>query len=98
MDRGRPARITTEPVGWHSRGYVPHLDVPEVVQHVVFRLADSLPRHVRQDLLKRPVTERAEAADAALDIGYGRRDLASLAIAALVENALLRFDAGSVMQ
>lgn len=28
---------------WRSRGYLPHFDAPNVVQHVVFRLADSLP-------------------------------------------------------
>lgn len=29
--------------GWHSRGYMPHLDSHEVVQHVTFHLADSMP-------------------------------------------------------
>ena len=29
--------------GWHHRGYLPHLDGHEIVQHVVFRLRDSLP-------------------------------------------------------
>ncbi|HEX8463400.1 MAG TPA: hypothetical protein VF627_02170, partial [Abditibacterium sp.] len=28
--------------GWHSRGYLPHFDSPELVQMVTFRLADSL--------------------------------------------------------
>ena len=32
--------------GWYSRGYVPHLDVPGVVQAVTFRLADALPAKV----------------------------------------------------
>jgi adenine-specific DNA methylase/REP element-mobilizing transposase RayT len=31
------------PRGWHSRGYHPHLDAPEVVQSITFRLADSVP-------------------------------------------------------
>lgn len=68
------------------------MDVPEVVQHVVFRLADSLPVHVCTALATRPTAERAKAADAELDRGYGRRDLANGQIASLVENALLRFD------
>lgn len=34
------------PLGWHSRGYLPHLDVPGLLQTVGFRLADSVPRHL----------------------------------------------------
>jgi REP element-mobilizing transposase RayT len=68
------------------------MDVPEVVQHVVFRLADSLPARVREGLAKHPVAKRAEAADAALDRGYGRRNLSNGSVASLVEDALLRFD------
>jgi hypothetical protein len=33
-----------EPKGWHSRGYLPHLDAVDVIQHLTFHLADSLPR------------------------------------------------------
>jgi len=29
--------------GWHSRGYLPHLDAANELQAVTFRLADSLP-------------------------------------------------------
>ncbi len=32
--------------GWHSRGYLPHLDAGDVVQMVTFRLADSFPQEV----------------------------------------------------
>ena len=32
--------------GWHSRGYLPHLDAPGELQALTFRLADSLPRKV----------------------------------------------------
>ena len=28
---------------WKSRGYLPHRDKPGLIQHVVFRLADSIP-------------------------------------------------------
>ena len=31
---------------WHSRGYIPHFDIPDLVQSVTFRLHDSLPEHV----------------------------------------------------
>ena len=29
--------------GWHQRGYLPHYDGYDIVQHVVFRLFDSVP-------------------------------------------------------
>ena len=31
---------------WHSRGYLPHFESCEVMQHVTFHLADSLPGEV----------------------------------------------------
>jgi putative transposase len=78
--------------GWRSRGYLPHLDVPDLVQHVVFRLADSLPAHLKNEIAKTPRDERVRKADAALDQGHGRRDLAIPEIAELTQTALLRFD------
>lgn len=95
LDRGRLARIipaTVDRTGWRSRGYLPHLDTPHLVQHVVFRLTDSLPAKLRSELAKLSAAERVEAADAALDVGHGRRDLAIPSVADLVQNALLRFD------
>ncbi len=38
------------PKGWHSRGYLPHLDVPGLLQSVTFHLADSLPRQAVEQL------------------------------------------------
>lgn len=71
MDRGRPARQTPEAnadhAGWRSRGYLPHIDAPDIVQQVVFRLADSLPAPLRDELALKLPAERADAADAALD-------------------------------
>jgi putative transposase len=78
--------------GLRSRGYLPHLDAPNLVQHVVFRLVDSLPVHVRQELAGTPRDQRVEAADVALDQGHGSRRLAIPEIAELVQRALLRFD------
>jgi putative DNA methylase len=79
--------------GWRSRGYLPHLDAPVVAQHVVFRLADSLPAAIRKDIAAVRNDETVVAVDAALDRGYGSRDLALPAVAALVQAALLSFDA-----
>ena len=55
------AKITRQgsPLGWHSRGYHPHLDHPEAVQSVGFRLADSVPAA----LLKRWRDERDETSE-----------------------------------
>jgi REP element-mobilizing transposase RayT len=78
--------------GWRSRGYLPHLDAPNLVQHVVFRLADSLPAHLQSEIAKIPRNERVRRADTFLDEGHGRGDLAIPELGALVENALLRFD------
>lgn len=78
--------------GWRSRGYLPHFDSPDLVQHVVFRSADSLPTDVRDAVANMRRDERVEAAEAALDRGHGRRDLAIPEIGRLVERALLRFD------
>ncbi len=36
--------------GWHSRGYLPHLDVAGEIQALTFRLADALPTKVVEGL------------------------------------------------
>src|SRR5450830_806350 len=36
--------------GWYSRGYLPHFDSPDVLQHITYRLADSLPRAVLEQM------------------------------------------------
>jgi REP element-mobilizing transposase RayT len=78
---------------WRSRGYLPHVDGPNLVQHVIFRLADSLPAELQTQLAQARRDDRLLAIDAALDQGHGRRDLAIPAIAELVQTALLTFDA-----
>jgi hypothetical protein len=37
-------------MGWYSRGYLPHFDCPEIYQSITYRLDDSLPRHVLEEL------------------------------------------------
>src|SRR5438094_5341166 len=82
----------TAHAGWRSRGYLPHFDAPDLVQHIVFRLADSLPAHLVEDIAKRGRSERVSAADAALDHGHGRSDLMMPKIARTIEQTMLRFD------
>jgi putative transposase len=78
--------------GWRSRGYLPHLDAPDLIQHIVFRLADSFPARLREEIVKTPRDDRIEVADRLLDQGHGRRDLACPQIAQLMQQSLLKFD------
>ena len=79
--------------GWRTRGYLPHYDAAETVQHIVFRLADALPAKVLRDLESAPREIRLDAAEATLDAGLGCRALADPRIAAQVQTALFHFDA-----
>lgn len=87
-------------MGWHSRGYLPHLDSPTVLQSITFRLADSLPRErlraLECELAAMPEAERDKARrrtiDAWLDAGMGCCALRHPRLAALVQETLLRFD------
>lgn len=76
--------------GWYSRGYLPHFDSPETIQHIVFRTADSLPRDVAP--LGDDARRRAWDVEDALDRGHGARPLADPGAAEIVESALLHFD------
>ena len=81
----------SEARGWYSRGYLPHFDSPETVQHIVFRTADSLPAYV-EAARGEDSRRRAWIADEALDRGLGACLLAEPRAAMIVENALLHFD------
>jgi len=77
---------------WRSRGYLPHYDGPGAVQHIVFGLADATPVEAMRRTTDATSSERAAAADAMLDAGYGRRTLADPRAAAIVQETLLVFD------
>lgn len=77
---------------WRSRGYLPLFDAPNLVQHIVFRLADSLPAQITRDIARVRREDRVLAIDAALDNGYGRRDLARSSVATLVQRAVIAFN------
>lgn len=84
---------------WWDRGYHPHVESPDLLQHVTFRLADSLPRAVVEgmaaQLERLPPMERNPAwvrrVQAYLDSGYGSCILGCPDAAQLVQNALLHF-------
>lgn len=76
--------------GWRSRGYLPHCDERGLVQHLIFGLADAMPRSVPTSITD--PAARAEWADRAFDRCYGSRLLSAPANAAIVENSLLHGD------
>ena len=79
---------------WHSRGYLPHCDIPGLLQAITFRLADSLPAGVLDRLQQEADSEvdKHKKIDAFLDAGYGTCWLKQHAIANIVEDALLHWD------
>ena len=89
--------------GWHSRGYLPHLDAAEVIQAITFRLADALPRKVidgwRRELERCGTPEGGQAEQELReriarfeDAGHGDCVLRDPSCAEMVQDALLFFD------
>lgn len=73
--------------GWRTRGYLPHRDQEHLVQHLVFNLADALPRQydgADDD------QQRRTWIDAELDAGHRGEQLSVPANAQAVEDCLLR--------
>lgn len=89
---GRPVPTEQPHAGWRSRGYLPHFDSPETVQHIVFRLADAFPGPVMDRLDRMPAADRLDGIEAALLVGHGERLLADARLGGLIEDALLHFD------
>ncbi|MBI4327600.1 MAG: 4-hydroxyproline epimerase [Chloroflexi bacterium] len=81
---------------WRTRGYLPHFDRKGLFQFITFRLDDALPADRRsewQSLLEiENERERLIQLEQYLDRGHGRGALQKPEVAALVQNALLRFD------
>lgn len=82
--------------GWYSRGYMPHLDVPGLLQAITFRLHDSVPAELRSlwELLlqTRDDAQKRARIQAYLDAGYGACYLREPRVADIVQTALLHFD------
>jgi len=86
--------------GWHSRGYLPHLNAGQVPQMLTFRVAGSVPagllERLRQELRREAEVERERllrlSIERHLDAGNGPLWLARTEIAAVIENAMLHFD------
>jgi REP element-mobilizing transposase RayT len=88
------------PKQWLSRGYLPHFDLPNLVQSITFRLADSLPQTVLDKIARELVAlseserqmKRERRIAAYLDAGHGACWIKDPRVANLIENALLHFD------
>jgi hypothetical protein len=78
--------------GWHSRGYLPHFDVGNVMQSVTFRLGDSLPKakllELQERLPKEHMVERRQEIEAWLDRGAGSCQLRDPRCAGIVQDCL----------
>ena len=79
---------------WHNRGYLPHFDAGAVVQMITFRLADSLPREVYDNIRAREEddAEKRHRLEEMIDSGRGGCVLRDPGIANIVETALRHFD------
>lgn len=83
--------------GWHSRGYVPHFDGVDLIQHITFHLADSLPKdaiaRMQQELESLPEeqrsTEQRQRIQNLLDAGCGSCVLGRDECAGIVQDSLL---------
>ncbi len=87
--------MPTPPPGWHSRGYLSHLDVPGLLQSVTFHLGDSIPHEALTRIYAETRADdpvRLQRIERLLDAGHGACWLRRPDIAPLVEAALLHFD------
>lgn len=86
--------------GWHSRGYLPHLDAPGELQALTFRLHDSLPESVierwHREIHDQPeakrTTEMRKRISSYEDAGHGECLLKSPRHAEAVQSCLLYSD------
>lgn len=102
ISRSGERRTQDQPKGWYSRGYIPHFDTAHVIQHITYRLADSLPQSVLEQMqaeLKVKVqnkdaqqTELRRRIETYLDAGHGSCVLREPEIAACVVDTWHRFD------
>jgi putative transposase len=77
--------------GWHSRGYIPHFDGSGLVQHVVLRTFNSLPKDTLEPLPNEETAQRRTRIDAALDRSQSGRTFAEEAAAQTMAQALKHF-------
>lgn len=86
-----------EPRGWHSRGYLPHIDAGSQPQFITWRLEDSLAPNL-MDQWKEEIKDLSEKEqkrelyiriEKHLDEGHGSQLLKNPAVAKIVQDCLL---------
>ena len=94
-----PSELGDAPLGfrgWHSRGYLPHFDMPGVRQMLNYRLDDALPASLRHEwaaLLEiEDVLKKRTKIEGYLDHGFGNCELRDPQAAQVVEENWLHFD------
>ena len=88
------------PTGWYSRGYLPHYNNRHTLQSVTFRLADSLPQSMLDELAKelhgmdpkKSDIARRKQIETWLDSGMGCCALKHSDLAAILQETILKFD------
>lgn len=88
------------PCGWHTRGYLPHFDSPDHIQHVTVHLADSLPKSAieRVDQMVEAMPDRERRIERRkplhhwIDAGHGACYLEDAECAKVVQDAFLYFN------
>jgi len=90
----RASRPPRSHKGWTSRGYLPHFDAGTLIQAITFRLADSLPKAVYDDLAATALNDSdlRRRIEAMIDGGRGACALRDPAVAAIAQDALWHFD------
>ncbi|HPE06797.1 MAG TPA: transposase [Smithellaceae bacterium] len=88
--------------GYYTRGYLPHFDSPHAIQHITYRLADSLPRLVLEQMQAEVKTslqddekrksELRQRIETYLDAGHGSCILQDPEVAACVIDTWHHFD------
>ncbi|MEZ0325067.1 MAG: transposase [Fimbriimonas sp.] len=81
---------------YHTRGYLPHLEVEDATQFVTWRQADSIPPGVWQQVLQETEEmpepergrERMRRAELILDAGYGTAAMRNALVARAVQETL----------
>ena len=75
--------------GIHQRGYLPHLKAEGGIYAVTFRLHDSLPAGILEQMTDLAVNEKNVALEAQLNVGHGECLLAKPVIAEMLKQVLL---------
>ena len=100
LEPGEPCGESSDnELKWHDRGYMPHVDGTQLIQHVSYHLADSLPKEalerMAEELKSLPPAlrdaEKEKRIASYLDAGKGSCILQVPELAEMVQNAFLIF-------